>query len=86
MEGSSRMEGSVGGVGDRTHLFEEYFVRIKFSILESEGICDDGNEASQYLPVSLRPKIPNEQASPTASGKRVLRGGRVTCWLFCCPI
>jgi len=35
---SSRIEGSSGREGDNTHLFVEYFVRIKFSILESEGI------------------------------------------------
>ena len=48
----SRMEGSVGGEGERTHLFEEYLVLIKFSILESEGMWEGGNDASQYLPVN----------------------------------
>jgi hypothetical protein len=46
---SSSTLGSAGGVGDRTQRFEEYFVRIKFSIFASEGMCDGGNEASQYL-------------------------------------
>jgi len=47
---SSKILGSCGGTGDRTQRFEEYFVRMKFSILESEGMCDGGNDASQYLP------------------------------------
>jgi hypothetical protein len=46
---SSRMLGSWGGMGDRTQRFEEYFVRMKFSILVSEGMCDGGKDASQYL-------------------------------------
>ena len=47
---SSRMLGSWGGMGDRTQRFEEYFVRMKFSILESEGMWEGGKDASQYLP------------------------------------
>lgn len=55
---SSRTLGLSGGVGDRTHRFEEYFVRIKFSIFASEGMCDGGNEASQYLThVSCLPRV-----------------------------
>jgi len=46
---SSRMLGSWGGMGDRTQRFEEYFVRMKFSILESEGMWEGGKDASQYL-------------------------------------
>jgi hypothetical protein len=46
---SSRMLGSWGGMGDRTQRFEEYFVRMKFSILESEGMWEGGRDASQYL-------------------------------------
>jgi len=46
---SSRMEGSCGGEGVRTQRFEEYFVRMKVSILFSEGMWEGGNWASQYL-------------------------------------
>ena len=53
---SSNTEGSGGGVGDRTHLFEEYFVRMKFSIFESEGMWDGGREASQYLSLVYKQK------------------------------
>jgi len=49
-QASGSLEGSGGGVGERTHLLEEYFVRIKFSIFESEGTWEGGNDASQYLP------------------------------------
>ena len=49
---SSRADGSRGGVGARIQRFEEYLVRIKFSILESEGTCPGGNDASQYLLVN----------------------------------
>lgn len=36
-EMSSNVDGSDGGVGDKIHLFDSYFVRIKFSIFESDG-------------------------------------------------
>lgn len=40
---SSSILGSSGMVGARTHRFEEYLVLMKFSIFESDGICDGGN-------------------------------------------
>ena len=80
----SRMEGSCGGVGDRTHLLEEYFVRMKFSILESLGIWDGGKDASQYLPlVSLADTQTQTQTPETPKFIRARytrkRSGRCTC-------
>ena len=46
---SSRVDGSVGGVADKVQRFDEYLVRIKFSIFESEGTCPGAKFASQYL-------------------------------------
>lgn len=48
---TSRVEGS--GMGpSMTHRFDSYFVRIKFSILASEGMCPGASFASQYLCLS----------------------------------
>ena len=45
---ASNVEGS--GIGPSiTHLFDSYFVLIKFSILASEGTCPGASFASQYL-------------------------------------
>ena len=79
---SSRIEGLAGGEGESTHLLEEYFVRIKFSILESEGTCDGGSEASQYLLINT-----NSTQKPTEGWKGVSGFARedVTYWLFDSP-
>src|SRR5438045_9098792 len=45
---ASSVAGSVIGPSI-THLFDSYFVRIKFSIFASEGTCPGANFASQYL-------------------------------------
>lgn len=45
---ASSVDGS--GIGPSiTHRFASYFVRIKFSILVSDGTCPGANFASQYL-------------------------------------
>jgi hypothetical protein len=54
---SSSTLGSSGGEEDNTHRLEEYFVLMKFSIFESEGICDAGKEASQYLQISVYSRL-----------------------------
>ena len=49
---SSPSASSVDGSGigpSMTHLFDSYFVLIKFSILASEGTCAGASFASQYL-------------------------------------
>ena len=53
------MAGSAGGVGLNTHRFDEYLVLMKFSILESFGIWDAGNDASQYLYIQISLSTPN---------------------------
>lgn len=45
---ASNVEGS--GIGPSiTHLFDSYFVLMKFSILASDGTCPGASFASQYL-------------------------------------
>lgn len=56
-EMSSSTLGSSGGEEDNTHRLEEYFVLMKFSIFDSEGICDAGKEASQYLQINVYSRI-----------------------------
>lgn len=45
---SSRVDGS-GTPPSITHLFDSYFVLMKFSIFASDGTCPDARFASQYL-------------------------------------
>ena len=53
---ASRVEGS--GIGPSiTHLFESYFVLMKFSILDSDGTCPGASFASQYLFALALPHI-----------------------------
>ena len=55
---ASRVEGS-GIVPSMTHLLDSYFVRMKFSILASEGAWPIANLASQYLFALVLPHFKN---------------------------
>lgn len=53
---ASRDAGS--GMGpSMTHLLSSYFVRIKFSILASEGVCPGASLSSQYLFARAFPQL-----------------------------
>lgn len=57
---SSPSTSSVAGSGRGPsihHLFSSYLVRIKFSILASEGVCPAASLASQYLLARALPQL-----------------------------
>lgn len=65
-----------------THLFESYFVRIKFSIFASDGTCPGASLASQYL---FAREFPHTSTLCSCSSVHESRSTDLTL-LMCVPI
>lgn len=78
---TSRVAGS--GIGpSMTHLFESYFVRMKFSIFASDGTCPGASLASQYL---FARELPHTSTLCSCSSVQESRSTDLT-RLMCVPI
>jgi hypothetical protein len=78
---ASSVEGS--GIGPSiTHLFDSYFVRMKFSIFDSDGTCPGANFASQYL---FALEFPHFRTLCSCSSVHASRSTDLTL-LMCVPI
>lgn len=82
---SSPSASSVAGSGigpSITHLFESYFVRMKFSIFASDGTCPGASLASQYL---FAREFPHTNTLCSCSSVHESRSTDLTL-LMCVPI
>lgn len=78
---ASRVDGS--GIGPSiTHLFDSYFVLMKFSIFASEGTCPGASFASQYL---FALELPHFRTLCSCSSVHASRSTDLTL-LICVPI